>query len=778
MSGNHRGWIKGPGLIMSFGVLLAASMPLRAEPVTNRILSHYQLATRGECAILKVNFNIRIRYISHFPSEQGELLNIIVRAIDPGDDFYENVTSRESLRPPENNIAAVRSIVFESDATQGTVLSLQFLRPMTFNVALGQDFQSLLIALSDGNDGEACTPEDPFRSPAYETNIRSHDGETIAERRKVTRRETVIARRPAPKPVAPSSDWLTESEELPRQYVGTRDGDNFRQARIALRERDHEKAIKLLKEIDGPDALELLGVAYQKNGQTAEAKAVYQDYLRRYGNERGAEGVRQRLAGIDTAYATPETLRGSEQAGATSQEVRDTSYWSASASVSGFYIRDDSYQVIRDPTQPLDLNQEVDDREIHRDVFLSSADVFVAWGNSAHKSKFRFSGTHELNFGTGDEEYGDIVSVAALYYDTTINDWDFTTRIGRQTRSSNGVLSRFDGVYASWQSTPWLRFSVVGGSPVFSRKDEPYKDEKYFYGGAVNFGPVFGGFDASIFAIEQRARDVIDRQAIGTELRYADAEKSAFLTVDYDTHFGELNAAIFNGSWRFPDKSTIRAAADYRKSPYLTTSNALIGQQFATLFDLLQANTLAETEQAAIDRTATYKSASVGYTRQLTEKLQLNLDFTAVQIDGTIASFGVDAIPSTGTELYYSAQLIGNQLFTKDDIWTAAFRYSDVEISDNYAIDLSTRYLINKDWRVTPRMLLSYREGKDIDLEEYSVLPSLLMDYFWTKDLNLELEVGTRFTWLSQDAIESRDTEIFITAGFRYDFYAGSDRLE
>ena len=54
---------------------------------------------------------------------------------------------------------------------------------------------------------------------------------------------------------------------------------------------------------------------------------------------------------------------------------------------------------------------------------------------------------------------------------------------------------------------------------------------------------------------------------------------------------------------------------------------------------------------------------------------------------------------------------------------------------------------------------------------------SLLVDYFWTKDLNFELELGSRFTWRKEDTVGTRDTEIFVTAGVRYDFYAGSDRL-
>lgn len=743
----------------------------RAEPVTDRFLSHYQLATKNGCMILKINFNIRIRYISHFPVNRGDLLNVIVRPIDPRIAASESVTPRESMRPPANNAAALQSIAFEPRAPQGATLSLQFARPMAFNVTLGQDFQSLLIALTDGKSAKACPMEDPFSSSSWETVVRPRERETVVSRRGGSERETVILRREATAPAAPPQGWLTEAEDLPSQ--GEDSSGGIRAARAAMKEGDIARAIQILKRTEGQNALELLGVAYQKNKQTAQARAAYEEYLQHYGKESGAEGVRQRLAGIETAHAAPgEKLRGSGEESA-GQSVRDTSYWTVSGSASEFYIRDDSYQVVRDPTQPINLNDDPEDHRVHRNVMMSSLDLFAAWGNSNYKSKFRFSGSEEHSF---SDEGGDIVSVAALYYETTIKDWGTTARLGRQTRSSDGVLGRFDGAYASWQSTPWMRVSVVGGSPVARRKDAPFEDEKYFYGASLNFGPVFGGFDASVFAIEQRDRDTIDRQAIGGELRYVDADKSAFLTVDYDTHYNELNAVIFNSSLTLPDKSTLRAAADYRKAPYLSTWTAIQGTQYKTLYDLLRENMLRDAEQMAVDRTATYKSASVGYTRQISEKLQLNLDATAVDIDGTIASYGVDALPSTGTEFYYSAQLVGNNLFTPDDLWTAGLRYSDLEEFENYAVDLSTRYLLTKDLRVSPRILLAYREGEEIDLQEYTVLPSLLLDYFWSRDLNLELEVGTRLTWRNEGLVETRDTEFFITAGVRYDFYAGSDQ--
>lgn len=87
-------------------------------------------------------------------------------------------------------------------------------------------------------------------------------------------------------------------------------------------------------------------------------------------------------------------------------------------------------------------------------------------GNADVESKFRLSG-EEHQFGSNDK---DIVSVAALFFETSVRAWGTTARIGRQTRSTGGVLGRFDGGLVSCRSTPWMRINVVGGSPVVSRE--------------------------------------------------------------------------------------------------------------------------------------------------------------------------------------------------------------------------------------------------------------------------------------------------------------------
>jgi hypothetical protein len=265
-------------------------------------------------------------------------------------------------------------------------------------------------------------------------------------------------------------------------------------------------------------------------------------------------------------------------------------------------------------------------------------------------------------------------------------------------------------------------------------------------------------------------RDVTDRQAIGAEFRYLDQTHSAFLTLDYDTHFGELNAAVFNGSWTLADKSVLSGAADYRKAPYLTSSNALQGQQAPTLFQLLKERTQAEIAEMALDRTPAYTSANIGYSFPLKDKLQLNLDATAAHIDGTIASFGVDAQPSTGNEFYYSAQLVGSDVFRDGDLFIAGMRFSDTQDYNMYAADIGIRFPLTPEWRINPRVLFTARDGKTTDLAEYSVQPALLVDYYLAKDLAFEVEAGARHTWREQYGVKANETDLFFTAGYRFDF--------
>jgi hypothetical protein len=300
------------------------------------------------------------------------------------------------------------------------------------------------------------------------------------------------------------------------------------------------------------------------------------------------------------------------------------------------------------------------------------------------------------------------------------------------------------------------------------------------------------GTEATLYATEQKDRWIVDREAVGADLRYNDVNKFAFLNVDYDVHFQRLNAAIFSGSWILPDKSTIYGGADYRSTPYMSTWNALLNlnQPFATLYDALKAQNSADTAcladltQCVINQTPIYKSAMLGFSHPLTEKLQVSADATIVNLSQQFTPLQTASVSGTttpvtfaaGNEYYFSTSMFANNIFKEGDMYIGALRYSQTGTSNQYMVDLTTRFPLTNEWRLSPRLRLGYTVGTGVDLKEYTVLPSFLVDYYWTKDLNLEFEVGVQWTSSTQGGVRTQDAEVLATIGFRYDFYTDSTK--
>ena len=756
------------------GSTLVALQPASAQPVVDQGLADAQLAVQKGCVVLRVNFNFRIRYASHFPLDRGDELRITVNPIDRNQAAALLTLRREAATVPDGKLHGIKAITLETQNATGPVLRILFDHPVAYQVAPNSDTQSIVVAIAGAKPSPACIPV--FSGPAYMPLPLPPGGAQNPASIAATRSKTRAAG--------------TISESDLRAVAGWMD-----EGRAALRRNNPGGAIPLFTKIlkypenqYSAEAQELLGLARQKSGQLGEARAEYEDYLRRYPSGEQSERVRQRLAGIVTAnddasavLRTPNKVPpGSPPIGrfAPSNET----VWTLVGSASAFYIRDDSFRAVRDPTVAPDPTADPDSHRVHQNEMLSSLDATATWNNDQTKGKIRFSGSEEYRI---DSERN-LAGLAALSVDTLVKDWNLRTVAGRQTLNTDGVLGRFDGALFSWQPLPMVKVDLVGGSPALSRFDLPFKNEKFFYGAGLGLSPYLG-WETTLYAIQQRDRELVDREAVGADLRYYDANKFAFGNVDYDVHFQQLNAAIFSGSWILPDKSTIYGGADYRRTPFLSTWNALINQPFATLYDLLKAQTnglltndqllcARDLTQCARDQTPIFKSAMLGFSHPLSDKLQVSADATVVNLTQPISPFGgldpsLASLPA-GNEYFYSAQLIGNNIFKDGDMYIGALRYSQLATSNRYVLDLNTRFPLTNEWRLSPRLRLGYAVGTGIDLKEYTVLPSFLVDYYWTKDLNLEFEIGAQWTSSNQAGIKSKDTELLATIGLRYDFYS------
>jgi hypothetical protein len=266
------------------GSTLFALRPGSAQPVLDRALAGAQLATQEGCVILKVNFNVRIRYASHFPVERGNELRIAVNLIDrnQADALVSPTPRREAITLPDGERAGIMAIDFETQHLTQPVLRIVFDRALDYQVAPSSDTQSIVVALPGAKRLARCQPIYPggaspirdMRDAGADAAVRPNDRSAGAI---------------SDPDLRSAAAWMDEGRAALKH-------NNFGTA-IQL----FAKVLKYPENQYSAEARELLGLARQKGGQLDQARAVYEEFLRRYPSGEQSERVRQRLAGIVTA---------------------------------------------------------------------------------------------------------------------------------------------------------------------------------------------------------------------------------------------------------------------------------------------------------------------------------------------------------------------------------------------------------------------------------------------------------------------------------------------
>ncbi|RMH48725.1 MAG: hypothetical protein D6688_01600, partial [Alphaproteobacteria bacterium] len=165
-------------------------------------------------------------------------------------------------------------------------------------------------------------------------------------------------------------------------------------------------------------------------------------------------------------------------------------------------------------------------------------------------------------------------------------------------------------------------------------------------------------------------------------------------------------------------------------------------------------------------------SATVAYFRPLNDTWQANFDTTVFYSEGNPASGGVPAVPSPGTDFFFSAGLYGNNVLRDRDVVSSTFRYANTSASTLYLLDSYYRFQTGPagKLRVRPRMKLGYRELHSTGGHEILAFPSVSADYAFDDKTSGEIEVGDRFTVTRQSGTKLSASELFVFLGVRRDF--------
>jgi tetratricopeptide (TPR) repeat protein len=539
-----------------------------------------------------------------------------------------------------------------------------------------------------------------------------------------------------------TTEQLTQLMDEGRQAILT--GDNDRAVQIytkVLREPENEFSRQ---------AQEYLGLARERKGQNAHAVAEYRRYLMLYPDGEDAARVRQRLSGLTAINEMRADVR------VTDTRREDVSRWDAYGGFAQYYRRDTS--------QFGDQDEVVGQSSV-----LSDFDLVTRRRGDRFDFSSRSTIGHLYDLLSEGEGPGSRSRVYYMYADLVDNQWNVSARLGRQSLPSSGVLGRFDGAQLGWSFLPDARLNILTGYPVDSA-DDSINTDRFFYGLSTDFSSVLELFDLSLFYNTQEVDGIEDRQAVGSELRYFDEARSLIMLVDYDLAYSEINSFVTLGNWAFPNRMTLNAMIDFRKSPLLTTRNALIGQGVSSIDELLLIFREEEIRQLARDRTGDIQTYSLGVSAPLFDRFQINGDATMVNYDGTVASGGVPAVPDSDGNIYYSMTLIGSSLLMEQDTSIFGLGYVDGDMVSTTTLTIDSRYRVTRGMRINPRLRFSRRDIERTDSEQWIATPSLRMLYRFARHYEVELELGGEWSNQKTDTESFDYNSYFIYAGYRADF--------
>lgn len=757
-------------LSLSGVLVLAGISPASAQSPTNRVLSSVSVSEQGSCAIVRIDLWRQIELRSAAAAGLGDEVRIVVEPSEPAASAGRSQPRLETLRAPASELAAIHAIELEP-AGRTANIAVHFKRKVTFKVAAGADKRSLHISVSA--NGKPCEPVAVAarEAPANDNGLRG----SLLESQKAK--------------AAAASEGRPADEQL---------GQFLAAARRAFEKASYERAVQLATKIVDAgesgyrqEALELLGEARERRGQLAHARAEYQEYLKSYPTGAGAERVRRRLAAIEAGAPMPAipaagaaTTTGNEarldgdgkQTAAPSNQLsqlveppRPPNQWTITqygSLATQYDLNQGGRGFIEKPRIDLGWDKE-DPYRTYRSAFLTNFDYDARFENAGYAGRIKLSASNQTNLISGAK---DETRIAALYAEGRIKEAGVSARVGRQSASDGGVLGRFDGASVGYQTSDVVKLSVVGGSPVERASDAPFSSAHYFFGGGAGGTWLGKSLETGLYYIEEREEGLLDRRAIGADVRYSRDQLTAAAGAEYDVHFGAFNSANLTASRVAPDQSFASLNLDWRRSPVLQVTNALMGQGVFTLAELLQRYNTADIDQLALDRTAKSATATASYSRPLGEKLHWSVDFTVNHLSGMPASGGVYAVPSTGMAYYASTHLIRSSVFEDRDSVTAGLSLASTTTSDRVMLDVGASYPISADLRTGPVLRLGFANYKNDTRQEYQVMPTVRTTYSYRPDVQFDFEIGGKLGMSTTAVLSDYQTELLILAGVRYDF--------
>lgn len=754
------------GSLFLMGLIILGGLTAPGSALA-QVVDRVEIVETSTAAEIHIMFNTRAIYLRHTPSENGDFIRLFLDFPDLGSSRR---LARELIVSPPTDLIPKFTVTFPDQAANG--LSIRFAKPVRFRVSQREIRTYSRIVISVKLD-KALPP------PPLLPEVK------------------------APSSAAPPA--ITGQKELfdippfrPEMGTETYADDLMKLGRAALASGDNEKAVNIFNALlnlppnkQSQEAQEMVGVARERNGETSKAKVEYEHYLKAYPDGEGAGRVQQRLAALAEVKAQMAQGRTGVKA---SKKIDETQVY---GSVYQYYYGGYSQTTITDKVANSTTNIHNHDQSLLQTAF----DVTGRYRKDEYDNKLVVRGTQSYDLLATSDSRRNISRLRALYYEHSSQD-SYLVRVGRQPGNQGGILDfRFDGAWVRYTAVPhFLNVNLLAGQPrQFSLSSNYVPDDprnfradlnRYFYGVNVDIGPIGQAWSGNLYYINQMVNGVVDRRAVGTELRYAANGKNAFGLLDYDVSYNVLNVAMINGSW-VTEGTTYTVLADHRKTPYLQTTNALFGTPNATLETINTTNESLLRDQAKAV-TATSDLYMAGVLHSVTKNWQLGGDVRYNRISGTSATNCLVILPGTST-LFLNPNAITDApcslqaLPGTGNIWTytaqaigANFPFENTTFVANASYIMSPAYqgqslTLNSLARLGPQsqfdtFVLFYHQKDSFDVELYRVTPTARIDYRFFNSWTFEVTGGVEKTLTESSTQKDSTLRQFFYVGLRWDF--------
>lgn len=481
-----------------------------------------------------------------------------------------------------------------------------------------------------------------------------------------------------------------------------------------------DKLLEIGNDEQRQKAMELAGIARERERKFAQAIRIYRDFLAEYPDSELAPRIRSRLHGLLTMRQEPRKKLARKA-------PRKKEPWSYYGIFSQYYRHDT-------------LDQQDAGSQNTGSLLTTDLDVTARRRGDDDSWQLRFNGGFNNDFTNNKTETQ--VSRAEVRYQNDIGDYEVIG--GRQSRTISGLSGRVDGVVFSQSNPQAFDYSLFAGFPVQSSA-ESSDTEHWFVGGGLKLRPR-ERLTLDSYLYLQQAWGLTDRQTAGVEWQYRADKGFLFGSFEYDFFFQEVDHFSLVSNYRPGNDWVLNLNWDYRYSPVLSMLSALQGQTVTTLDELKQSYSEDEIRQIALDRTARNQTIFVGasYSFDLNRLLSLNLSWS--RTDATTASAGVEANPDS-SETQVSADYSFKGWFTHEDFATWGLRLSDSDTISQVSLQARSRIPARiKQLFYTPRLRLDHRSNKNDDVKQWILAPEIKVSYKPSRNLSLEASFGFEYS--------------------------------